>query len=136
MIWLTWRLQRLELGLVAGILAILTAYLVATGVGIDHNLSSACAGGGANSNACSQLTTAILQQAAPSLGLFVWLGLIPLGFAVLIATPLLLQLEHGTYRLVWTQSATKDRWLAVMLGFALLMTLLASAGFDLLTSWW
>jgi hypothetical protein len=74
--------------------------------------------------------------ALPYRTLFTWLQLIPFGFALLAAVPLILQLEHRTFRLVWTQSATRDRWIAAMLGSALLATAVASAGFDLLASWW
>lgn len=139
MIWLTWRLQRLELGVMAAILALLSVYLIATGTSIAalyHNLSPACAAAGGNGVPCDQLTSAITAKTAPYLSLFDWLPLVPLGFAILAAAPLLLQLEHGTYRLVWTQSATKEHWLVVMLGATLLMTVTAAAGLDLLTSWW
>jgi hypothetical protein len=138
-IWLTWRLQRFELGLIAGLLAVLSVYLIVTGVsihGVYQDLSGACASAGGSGLPCDQLSQAVTEWAAPYTSLFSWLQLVPLGFGVLAAAPLLLQLEHGTYRLVWTQSATKERWLVAMLGSALLITLVASAGFDLLISWW
>lgn len=137
MIWLAWRLQRLGLGLSAGLLALLAAYMHVTGAGIHAaypDLSRACAA--ADSLACSRLSQAVDDWALPYLTLFTWLQLIPLGFALLAAIPLLLQLEQGTFRLVWTQSATRGRWIAAMLGSALLATVVACAGFDLLASWW
>ena len=138
MIWLAWRLQRLELGLSAGLLALLTAYMYVTGESIHAvypHLRRACAASG-DGLACSRLSQAVDDWALPYRTLFIWLQLIPFGFALLAAVPLILQLEHGTFRLVWTQSATRDRWIAAMLGSALLATAVASAGFDLLTSWW
>lgn len=139
MIWLTWRLQRFELGLIAGLLTLLSVYLLVTGMGIHtvyRQLSRACASAGGSGQPCDQLTRAIFDWSIPYTGLTAWLQLIPLGIAILAAAPLLLQLEHGTYRLVWTQSATRERWLAAMLGSALLVTAVASTGFDLLASWW
>jgi hypothetical protein len=138
-IWLTWRLQRLEFGLIAGLLALLSISLIPTGVSmanVYHDLGGACASSRGGGLPCDQLSSAIRNLSDPYTSLFAWLQFIPFGFAILAAAPLLLQLEHGTYRLVWTQSATKTRWLAVMLGSALLTTAVASAGFGLLTSWW
>ncbi len=138
MIWLAWRLQRIELGLSAGLLALLAAYMLVTGEGIHAvypDLSRACAAGG-DGLACSRLSQTVDDWALPYHTLFTWLQLIPLGFALLAAVPLILQLEHGTFRLVWTQSATRNRWVVAMLGSALLATAVASAGFDLLASWW
>lgn len=31
-------------------------------------------------------------------------------FGILLAAPFVLELEQGTYRLVWTQSITRTRW--------------------------
>ena len=138
-IWLAWRLQRLGLGLAAGLLALLGAYMHATGDGIHAvypHLSRACAAAGGDGLACSRLSQAVDDWAFPYRTLFTWLQLVPLGFALLAAVPFILQLEQGTFRLVWTQSATRDRWIAAMLGSALLATTVATAGFDLLASWW
>lgn len=139
MIWLAWRLQRLGLGLSAGLLALLAAYMHATGAGIHAvfpALSRACAASGGDGLACSRLSQAVDDWALPYRTLFTWLQLIPFGFALLAAVPLILQLEQGTCRLVWTQSATRGRWIAAMLGSALLATAVACAGFELLASWW
>lgn len=139
MIWLAWRLQRLGLGLSAGLLALLAAYMQVTGAGIHAlypHLNRACATAGGDGLACSRLAQAVDDWSWPYRTLFTWLQLVPLGFALLAAVPLILQLEQGTFRLVWTQSATRERWIAAMLGSALLATAVASAGFALLTSWW
>jgi hypothetical protein len=65
-----------------------------------------------------------------------WLTLAPGLIGALLAAPFVLDLEHGTYRLVWTQSITRRRWLvgklALGVGAALLVTLLLT----LLITWW
>ncbi len=55
---------------------------------------------------------------------------------VLLAAPLTSQLEHGTYRLDWTQSITRGRWLAGKLGLAIATGLVISAAFIVLITWW
>ena len=47
-----------------------------------------------------------------------WFTLIPGLIGVLLAAPFILDLEHGTYRLAWTQSITRGRWLLGKLGAA------------------
>jgi hypothetical protein len=45
------------------------------------------------------------------------------------------ELETGTHRLVWSQSITRVRWLAVKLGLLTLLTLAATGAFSLLLTW-
>lgn len=139
MIWLAWRLQRLEFILTAGFLALLGAYLVATGLPIAsvyHQLGPACPSTGVSSSQCELLAQAVNSRTASVIDLFSWMRLLPLGFAVMFAAPILIQVEQGTYRMVWTQSATRTRWLTVMLASAILATVVAATIFSALTSWW
>ena len=46
------------------------------------------------------------------------------------------ELETGTYRLVWNQSVTRARWLAVKLGFSVLAVAIAVAILTTAISWW
>ena len=55
---------------------------------------------------------------------------------VLLAAPLVLELEQRTHRLAWTQSISRARWLAGKLGFAVAVALAASLVFTLLVTWW
>ena len=55
---------------------------------------------------------------------------------VLLAAPFVLELEQGTYRLAWTQSITRRRWLAVKLGLLVVAGVLASVGLIALITWW
>src|SRR5262249_38328953 len=49
---------------------------------------------------------------------------------------LLLELEQGTYRLAWTQSITRRRWLATKLGVMALGLVVATALLTALLTWW
>jgi hypothetical protein len=48
----------------------------------------------------------------------------------------LLELETGTYRLAWTQSITRGRWLVVKLGVTALAAVLAALATSALVTWW
>ena len=46
------------------------------------------------------------------------------------------ELETGTFRLAWTQSVTRTRWLAVKLGVIGLSCMIVAGLFSLMVSWW
>ena len=65
-----------------------------------------------------------------------WFTLIPGLIGVLLAAPFIFDLEHGTYRLAWTQSITRGRWLLGKLGLAVVTAVLAAGALTLLFTWW
>jgi hypothetical protein len=136
--WVGWRLQRTETLVAFGILALLAAFLVPTGLHMasvyDHNGLATCIGN--NTSTCSNAVesfTGRFQRLADVLG---WVNLIPGLIGVLLAAPLLLDLENGTYRLAWTQSITRRRWLAGKLGLSIAAALLAALAIVVLMTWW
>jgi hypothetical protein len=54
----------------------------------------------------------------------------------LLAAPFIFDLENGTYRLAWTQSITRGRWLLGKLGLPVAAALLAAGALILLFTWW
>ena len=46
------------------------------------------------------------------------------------------ELETGTYRLAWTQSVTRARWIAVKLGVVGLASMAAAGLLSLMVTWW
>ena len=46
------------------------------------------------------------------------------------------ELESGTYRLAWTQSVTRTRWLAVKVGLLGLASIAVAGLFSLMIGWW
>jgi hypothetical protein len=65
-----------------------------------------------------------------------WFNLVPAVIGVLLATPLVLEFERGTYRLAWTQSITRARWLTARLALIGLGALLAGLALTALMTWW
>jgi ABC-type transport system involved in multi-copper enzyme maturation permease subunit len=139
MIWTSWRLQRTETLITIAILALIAALLVPTGIQIADAYSHAGLGSCVSvqsSNACQTAIVSFTTQWASLVGLVTWLTLIPGLIGVLLAAPFLLDLESGTYRLAWTQSITRRRWLAGKLGLAIACSLAASLVLVLLMTWW
>ena len=65
-----------------------------------------------------------------------WFTLVPGVIGVLLAAPFILDLEQGTYRLAWTQSITRRRWLMVKLALAIAAAVAAGVALTALLTWW
>jgi hypothetical protein len=138
MTWLTWRQFRTQAAMMAAALATLAAILAVTGPGLADEYSSGIAACTNQGGDCTdflqdffrdhrgsfQAVTAVVLVLPALIGLF-W-------GAPLIAR----ELEAGTHRLVWNQSITRTRWLAVKLGL-LGLAAIATAGLgSLAVDWW
>jgi hypothetical protein len=138
MIWLTWRQQRLEALLGGALLALLALYLLVTGLDMAstyHRLDvAACLT--STAPACGAVTDAFRNQFGSVSVIANWLALLPLVFGVLLAAPFVLELEQGTYRLVWTQGITRTRWVTLKLGVVVTAALLIGLALAALLSWW
>ncbi len=139
MTWLSWRLQRTETLIAAGILALIAALLVPTGLSMasayHHDGLAACLGANP-SFSCSEAIGGFRSHFQSLSDLLNWFTLVPGLIGVLLAAPFILELENGTYRLAWTQSITRRRWIATKLGVPLAAALLFAAALILLTTWW
>ena len=101
----------------------------------DHDGLSACAAA-TSDEGCQQAIQVFTARFDSIMNLLPWLNLIPGVIGVALAAPLLLELESGTYRLAWTQSITRRRWLAFKLGTAVLTAVLAAVAMTALVTWW
>jgi hypothetical protein len=134
MIWLTWRQFRTQALVAAGFLAALVIFAVVLGSRIQHAYQI-------NLN-CTGCTLATARQALQShyhtvvllLGLLVIV--VPALIGAFWGAPLIArELETGTYRMVWTQSVTRIRWLAVKLAVVALIGIAFSGVISLLVGW-
>jgi hypothetical protein len=138
-IWVAWRQQRAETLIAVIVLALLAALFVPTGIEMasryDHDGLSACAAA-TSSGGCERAIQVFTARFDSLMNLLPWLNLIPGVSGIALAAPLLLDLESGTYRLAWTQSITRRRWLAVRLGMTALAAVLAALAMTALVTWW
>jgi ABC-type transport system involved in multi-copper enzyme maturation permease subunit len=139
MIWVGWRQQRAETVIAGVMLVVLALLLIPTGLQMfsayDHDGLAACLRPDA-SQPCQQSIENFTARFASIGNLIDWFTLVPGLIGVLLAAPLTSQFEHGTYRLDWTQSITRRRWLAGKLGLAIGTALVASAIMIALITWW
>ncbi|MEH0845715.1 ABC transporter permease subunit [Micromonospora sp. CPCC 205711] len=136
MIWLTWRQFRVPALAGAAVLGVLAAYLVRLGVEIrdarDGYLARCgavgdCAGAAARFAGDHQNTLLILA------GVF-WL--LPVVLGMFWGAPLVArEFEQGTHRLVWNQSVTRRRWLAVKLLVVAVAAMTVAGLASLLLTW-
>lgn len=139
MIWLSWRLQRTETLVALGIFALLAAFLVPTGLNMAdayHHYGLGACLSVADSSHCQNGIGAFRARFQSLSDTATWFTLLPGLLGVLLAAPFVSDLEHGTYRLGWTQSVTRGRWLLGRLGLPILTALLASGGLIALFTWW
>ena len=120
MIWVGWRQQRTETLIAGGDPRRCSRRCsIPTGIEManayDHDGLSACLGASqlGRLRAGDPAFTARFEALA---SLIAWLTLVPGLIGVLLAAPFVLELENGTYRLAWTQSITRRRWIATKLG--------------------
>jgi hypothetical protein len=130
MTWLTWRQLRLQSTFVLAAVAALALALVLTANGLRSAYSA-------------DLATFLDQLHFRRFDTFLYLaGLVAVGsIAPIIGAfwggPLIArELEAGTHRLVWNQSTTRQRWLAVKLAATASIAALVVGLLSLLVTWW
>ena len=150
MTWVAWRQQRTEMLIAAAILAVVAALLVPSGLQIisayHHDGISACLAhqdtysapqkGFASNGGCGGAIGSFTQRFEQLGNMVSLLTLVPGLVGALLAAPFVLDLEQGTYRLVWTQGITRRRWIAGKLALAIAAALLVALALTLLITWW
>jgi ABC-type transport system involved in multi-copper enzyme maturation permease subunit len=139
MTWVSWRLQRTETMIAIAILALLAALLIPTGITMANayhqdGLSSCLALNVGPT--CAQRIGAFQSRFQALNVLANWFTLVPGLIGVLLAAPFILDLEQGTYRLAWTQSITRGRWLLGKLALPIVAAILAGGALLVLFTWW
>jgi hypothetical protein len=140
-IWLSWRQQRLETAMAAALLALAAALLVPLGIHMASVYSStgasACVAHTASNGAgCGSIVDDFRHRFEHAGPIVPWLNFLPGVFGVLFIAPIVLELEQGTFRLSWTQSITRRRWLTVKLATVYGSGLLAALALTMLMTWW
>lgn len=137
MIWVGWRQQRVETLIAAAMLVMLAAVAVPTGVHMasvyTHEHLAACTGT-ADPATCGSSVSFLMRFNGLNL-LFLWSSLVPALAALLFAAPFVLDLDNGTYRLYWTQSITRRRWIVTKLTLSVVALLVLTACLIVLATW-
>ncbi len=140
MIWLTFRQQRLETLIGGAVLAIIAALLLVTGrdmgVTLQHTGAAACLAQHAQNAPCQAIESAFQGQYNALDQSVSWLNFLPPVFGILLAAPFVLEIEQGTYRLIWTQGITRLRWATIKLGLIVAGAVAVSLTLSLLMGWW
>jgi hypothetical protein len=137
-IWLSWRQQRTETVISGAMIVLLAALFIPVGIHLasfyDHHGVAHCLAG--KTLACGQTLAAFGNVAGVLRSLTPWMTLLPGLIGVALAAPIILDLEGGTYRLAWTQSITRRRWIATRLSFAIVTGLAAAGLLAVLFTWY
>lgn len=141
MIWLSWRQQRLETAMTATLLALAAALLVPLGIHMasvytDSGAAACVAHTAASGAGCGGIVNGFLHRFEHAGPIIPWLNFLPGLFGILFAAPLVLEFEHGTFRLAWTQSVTRRHWLTVKLATIYASGILAAFALTALMTWW
>lgn len=137
MIWLAWRQFRAAAALTAAALAALAAVLALSGPGLAHDYAAGIAECGGGSG-CLDFTRQFFERHQTAfLGACAVVLLLPALLGLFWGAPLIArELEAGTHRLVWNQSVTRTRWLAVKLGLGGLAAMVVAGLGCLAVTWW
>ena len=138
MAWVTWRQHRVALAGVAGLLGVLAAYLVFTGLPMHHAYAAVAACHPAGSLACSNAIADFdVAHWSTAEAIAVLLQVVPALIGAFAGAPVLArELETGTFRYAWTQGVGRTRWTLAKLA-SLAVTVAAAAGaFSVLFSWY
>jgi hypothetical protein len=137
MIRFTWLQSRTQSIVALVGLAVVGVALALTGPHLVHLYETTVA----NCNAQGDCDAAIGSFLRNDGTLRIWLGVVLIALPGIIGifwgAPLVArELETGTYRLAWTQSVTRTRWLAVKLGIIGLTSMAVAGLLSLMVSWW
>jgi ABC-2 family transporter protein len=138
MVWLTWRQLRGGAVMMAAVLALLVAVLGLTGPGLADEYSNGIAACTPQGGDCSAFVARFFEDnLLAHLAVTAVALVLPALVGIFWGAPLLArELEAGTHRLVWNQSITRSRWLAVKLGLTGLAAMIAAGLGTLAVTWW
>jgi hypothetical protein len=135
-LWLTWRQFRTQAAVVAGLLAVVAITLGITGPHLAHLYDTtvkSCASHGDCGSAAGLFAghDHLLRQ----LGQVVLVA--PALIGMFWGAPLVArEMENNTFRLAWTQSVSRTRWLATKLGLVGLVAMATAGLLSLMVTWW
>lgn len=138
MTWLAWRQLRTQAAVAAlGVVGVLAA-LAVTGPHLLHVYDTVVAPCATHGD-CFSVTAHYFQGLDSQLRHMcsTLMLLAPVLFGIFLGAPLIArELEAGTYRLSWTQSVTRRRWIATRLALVMLVTTVLMGLLSTAVTWW
>lgn len=139
--WLTWRQHRVELLVAAALLTLAAVPLIITGVAMhaDYHAGgvAACVADPAGRGGCAQLIEQFVNRYDQWGNRLLWGAFLPALAGVFVGAPLLArEFEHGTWRLAFTQSVSRTRWLTTKLAVVGTAVGVFAVAFAALFTWW
>jgi hypothetical protein len=133
----TWMQARAQTMVAIGALAVTAVVLLITGPHLVHLYDTSVATCGAHGD-CPAVTSAFLREDST---LRTWLDVVvivmPGVIGIFWGAPLVArELEAGTFRLAWSQSVTRTRWLATKLAVIGLASMAVAGLLSLMVTWW
>lgn len=137
MIRFAWLQSRAQTIIAAVLLAGLAIALAVTGPHLVHLYDTTVAGCSASGD-CQGAVTAFLQNDHVLRSVLnPLLVVVPAIIGLFWGAPLVArELEEGTFRLAWTQSVTRSRWLAIRIAMVGLTSMAVAGLFSLMLTWW
>ena len=127
---------RTQAAVALGALAVLAVVLGLTGPHLVHLYNTTVATCGAHGD-CASATAMFLSTDRLLQDLGNVVIALPAIVGIFWGAPLVArELETGTHRLVWTQSVTRTRWIAVKLGLVGFASIAVAGLFTLMMTWW
>ncbi|MET8141222.1 ABC transporter permease [Sphaerisporangium sp. NPDC005288] len=137
MIWLTWRQFRGSATMMAAVLVVITAALALTGPKLASDYAAGIAACTPDNTCLDFFDRFFGEYDALFLALTMVVLILPALAGLFWGAPLITrELEAGTHLLVWNQSISRGRWLAVKLGLMGLSAMAAACLCGLVVTWW
>ncbi len=134
MIWVAWRQFRTQALVTLGLLGALALLVIGTGLHVRDVYDAA---GGSHCDARGDCTAVAGHDAAMAALLKVAILAIPGLLGMFWGAPVVArELESGTFRLAWTQSVARRRWLLVKVALVGVVALAVAGLLSWLVSWW
>jgi hypothetical protein len=142
MIWVSWRQHRGQAIACLGLLAVLAIYAVVLGdsmrtaFGQDGLITCLARSQG---NGCPDAISTFTNRFGSEVNVAFWAValIVPGLIGVLVGAPLIAQeLEYGTWRLAWSQTVSRARWLTVQLALVTAGLVVIGAAMTVLITWY
>ncbi len=140
MIWLTWRQHRAQLAAMFLMLGVVTLLVLPSGLAMRDAIAAGnftpCVGNG-SAPGCGDLVGGFVTRFENTQNLIAFLNLLPALVGAFFGAPLLArEFDQGTWRLAWTQSVSRSRWLAIKLALVGAGVAAGAGVFTLILTWW